>query len=158
MGKFGNTLASTIASEEALPNWLQFETHPEDGEENMYESAYYDAYDNSSVWKMTETRGVRQIISKYINEVPEEERSWERFNDDGYNTLDIQQSEYKTQMRDVEKGYYNNTRSAPSIKKDETEEVESRPVFDPDAADADLPGLRYVYSSFFHLLQNFLQR
>ena len=137
MGKFGNTLASTIASEEALPNWLQFETHPEDGEENMYESAYYNAYDNSSVWKMTETRGVRQIISKYINEVPEEERSWERFNDDGYNTLDIPQSEYKTQMRDVEKGYYNNTRSAPSIKKDETEEVESRPVFDPDAADAD---------------------
>lgn len=136
MGKFGNTLASGIAPEESLPAWLQFETHPEDGEENMYESAYYNAYDNSSVWKMTETRGVRQIISKYIDEVPEGERSWEKFNDGGYNTLDIPQSEYKTQMRDVEKGYYNNVRGTTK-KAEEEEPIEERPVFDPDAADAD---------------------
>jgi len=137
MDNFGNTLASTIHPDENLPPWLQFMTHPEDGEDKMYESAYYEAYDNSSAWRMTETRGVRQIISKYIEEVPEEERSWERFNDGGYNTLDIQQSEYKTQMRDVEKGYYSNTKS-PAAKAAATEEfIEERPTFDAESPDAD---------------------
>lgn len=135
MGKFGNTLASAIQPDESLPAWLQFETRPENGEENMYESSYYNGYDNSSVWKMTETRGVRKIIAKYIEEVPEEERSWEKFNDGGYNTLDIPQSEYKTQMKDVALGYYNNLRGAAP--KGEEEAVEERPAFDPDAADAD---------------------
>lgn len=138
MGNFGNTLASTIQPDEVLPPWLDFETHPEDGEALMYESAYYESYDNSDVWKMNETRGVRQIISKYIDEVPEEERSWEKFVDGGYNTLDIPQSEYKTQMRDVEKGYYSNTRGPATKKADSAEEeIIERPTFNADDPNAD---------------------
>lgn len=133
MERFGGTLADTIEPGANLPIWLQFETHPEDGIENMYESAY----DESSA-HLFETKGASQAVRTFVTSEPEENWTWEKFND-GYNDVGVGKSDFNGYIKWF-KANPDKINPAPKPSKASAaaeEEVDDRPEWDPNAEGID---------------------
>lgn len=140
-GKTG-TIADTVTPESNLPPWLQFETRPELGEDKMYESAMWEAYDNSSA-HLTEARGISDAIRSFCRNEPDESKwNWEEFEkanpDSGFDRKQF--NTYLKVLRDKGNLTPEALAEKPKMggaKKGNDEEIDERPMFDAEAGNID---------------------
>ena len=139
-GKTG-TIADTITPETNLPPWLQFETRPELGEDKMYESAMWEAYDNSSA-HFNEARGISDAIRTMCRAEPEENWNWETFSEKYAGDAGYTKTQFNTYLKVLrDKGSLSpealTEKPKAGSKKSDEPEIDERPMFDASAANID---------------------